>query len=113
LRVARSPAAGPPEVARGRTALSAEQWAAASAVERSVRTVVGDRTDAKDIARARRDAGYPTAVVRPARGVDPAPAGSVVYAVPVGPGCVIGYRDGEAGGSIPAGTLPGGSCLLP
>ncbi|MEJ3743361.1 hypothetical protein WEI85_08750 [Actinomycetes bacterium KLBMP 9797] len=104
------------ELNRGRKALSAEQWAAASAVARSIREALASApADAtpRDVTRILRDAGYPEAVVRTAREIDPAPPGAVAYAVRAGSACVIGYRQGTASGSIPAGTLPGDTCLLP
>jgi hypothetical protein len=104
------------EIEVGRRALNAEQWAAASAVARSIReALAGAPSDARpnDIARLLLDAGYSGTVVRKARESDPGPPGSIVYGVPAGPACVIGYRAPGASGEIPAGTLPNRTCLLP
>jgi hypothetical protein len=58
------------------------------------------------------NAGYPDAIVRLARPVDPAPDGSIVFGVPIGTGCVIGDLDLYGLKSISAvGTLPDGHCL--
>ena len=59
------------------------------------------------------EAGHEGAVVRIATVEDPAPAGSIVYAVRVGSACVVGHQhDGEAAArSYVLGTLPGGGCL--
>jgi hypothetical protein len=58
-------------------------------------------------------AGYAGATVRTARGDDPAPAGAVVFAVPVGPACLVGYHAADTGPSDiqVAGQLPDGTCL--
>jgi hypothetical protein len=80
-----------------------------------VRTAVAGPTSgyAEDIRRALSTAGFPGAIVRPARANDPAPDGSIVYAVDAGAACVIGYRDarGFGGGPNLVGTLPDGTCL--
>ncbi|MEH1125714.1 hypothetical protein [Micromonospora sp. CPCC 206061] len=104
------------EIEVGRRALNAEQWAAASAVARSIReTLAGAPADARPngIARILLDAGYSGAVVRKARENDPAPPGSIAYGVPAGAACVIGYRTPDASANIPAGPLPTQTCLLP
>ena len=58
-------------------------------------------------------AGYTGSVVRVARPDDPAPAGSVLFAVPIGAGCVVGHTDAGRGTATSAlvGQLPGGTCL--
>jgi hypothetical protein len=58
-------------------------------------------------------AGYPDAIVRVARTGDPAPTGAVVFAVPIGEVCVLGYHAPVTGpGDIRIeGQLPGGTCL--
>jgi hypothetical protein len=57
--------------------------------------------------------GYPDAVVRLARPDDPAPAGGIVYAVPVRDACIVGYlatlKGPYSGGA--AGRYPDGTCL--
>jgi hypothetical protein len=61
-------------------------------------------------------AGYSPVVARLARPDDPAPAGALIYAVPVPPGCLVGYISGGgsfSGGAIPIGTYPDGTCLHP
>jgi hypothetical protein len=52
-------------------------------------------------------------VVRMADSDDPAPVGSVLYAVPAGPVCVIGYlqQDSTDTAVDVRGRLPGGTCL--
>jgi hypothetical protein len=60
-------------------------------------------------------AGFPDPIVRMARGDDPAPSGSILYAVPVGVACLVGSQSGglEGNGTGPnvVGRLPDGSCL--
>jgi hypothetical protein len=58
-------------------------------------------------------AGYPTAVIRTARPDDPAPAGSLLLAVPAGRECVLLFAEGGRSHSWIAGRLPGGACLRP
>ncbi|MCW6004941.1 hypothetical protein K1W54_10145 [Micromonospora sp. CPCC 205371] len=104
------------EIEVGRRALNAEQWAATSAVARSIRETLAGApatTRPNDVARTLLEAGYGGAVVRKARDSDPAPRGSIVYGVPAGPACVIGYVAADAAANIPAGTLPNRTCLLP
>ena len=59
------------------------------------------------------DAGHDEAVVRPATADDPAPAGSIVYAVGVGPDCIVGHlaAGGTTSRAYVLGTLPSGTCL--
>ncbi|MFI6763475.1 hypothetical protein ACIBF5_30560 [Micromonospora sp. NPDC050417] len=64
-----------------------------------------------DVRRALAAAGHPDAVVRAAGATDPAPLGSVLLAVPVGPACVLGHVDGIGGQSTAVGRLPDGRCL--
>lgn len=56
-------------------------------------------------------AGYKDAVVRLAHVDDPAPQDSMVYGVPVGPGCVVGYVSTRSSSHSPAGLLSEGGCL--
>ncbi|MBI4939354.1 MAG: hypothetical protein HY830_01240 [Actinobacteria bacterium] len=62
-----------------------------------------------------RAAGFRQSQARPARAGDPAPAGSLVYAVQVPGGCLVGSLtvDGTGADDGPAvvGTLPDRSCL--
>lgn len=57
-------------------------------------------------------AGFTGAIVRPARDGDPAPRGSLFYAVPVRGACIIGAVTGlpERVSSQITGPLPTGSC---
>jgi hypothetical protein len=58
-------------------------------------------------------AGHPDAIVRVARANDPAPTGAVVFAVPIGPACLLGYHAPDTGPSDVRveGQLPEGVCL--
>jgi hypothetical protein len=57
-------------------------------------------------------AGYPDPVVRVAQPTDPAPAGSVIYAVAYGSLCLVGYLPEDSTGQLEAvGALPDGRCL--
>jgi len=58
------------------------------------------------------DGGFTVVAVRLAQPTDPAPPGSIFYAVAAGTGCVLGSVD-FAGVRLPrvVGTLPGGHCL--
>ncbi|MEU5790698.1 hypothetical protein ABZ754_23605 [Micromonospora purpureochromogenes] len=59
-------------------------------------------------------AGFTDIVVRPVGPADPAPRHAIVYAIPAGAACVVGYLDagGRGGGRQQVlGTLPGGQCL--
>ncbi|RSM90594.1 hypothetical protein DMH04_03785 [Kibdelosporangium aridum] len=58
-------------------------------------------------------AGYEDAVIRLARADDPAPPGTMVYGIPVGSGCVVGYRSDSGDSGNVAGVLPEGGCLAP
>lgn len=71
-----------------------------------------------DVDRARRAlaaAGFSGATVRLAGADDPAPAGALLYAVPAGDVCVLGYEQDSNGpgyGSpLVVGPLPDGECL--
>ncbi|KJK40110.1 hypothetical protein UK23_40570 [Lentzea aerocolonigenes] len=59
--------------------------------------------------------GFPDSAVRIARSDDPAPAGSLLYAVQVGAEtCIVGHvieLPGGGGGGFIGGLLPGGRCL--
>jgi len=64
-----------------------------------------------EVRQALKTGGHQGAVVRTARADDPAPAGSIFYAVPTGPGCVLGHLgDGGGPNGIVLGTLPDGTC---
>jgi hypothetical protein len=60
-----------------------------------------------------RQAGFGSAVVRLAGDQDPAPAGTVIYAIEAGPGCVVGHQRGVGarGSWQVVGRLPDGGCL--
>ncbi|GLY70779.1 hypothetical protein [Amycolatopsis taiwanensis] len=58
-------------------------------------------------------AGYPNAVMRLARPDDPAPTGSLVYGIPVGSGCTVGYLNSGGATYHVVGPLPEGTCLTP
>jgi hypothetical protein len=62
---------------------------------------------------ALKKAGYATVVIRTARPDDPAPAGSLLVAVPAGAECVLLFADGDGSQSWTTGQLPGGTCLSP
>lgn len=68
---------------------------------------------AEQVRRAVIAAGYKDAVVRTARSDDPAPAGSVLVAVEVGPACVLAYTHRITSQGTVAGRLPSGRCLGP
>jgi hypothetical protein len=59
--------------------------------------------------------GFPTAVVRVAMPYDPAPAGSLLWAIDTGGACAIGYRPGldplVGGTALVLGKLDSGACL--
>jgi hypothetical protein len=59
------------------------------------------------------EAGMTGAVVRVAGPNDPAPRGAMVYGVPAGPGCLVGYRKSLTGSGSRGvmGRLPDGTCL--
>jgi hypothetical protein len=54
----------------------------------------------------------PDAIVRLARYDDPAPLGSVFYAVPMASACLIGHADSMGPGHAVVGHLPGGRCAV-
>jgi hypothetical protein len=58
-------------------------------------------------------AGLPDSLVRVAQADDPAPDGALVFALQMGDGCVVGYREiGSARGRHDVGgLLPNGRCL--
>ncbi|WP_344140460.1 hypothetical protein, partial [Luedemannella flava] len=58
-------------------------------------------------------AGQGSALVRVATAADPAPAGSILYVVPLDGACVLAfqYDFGEPVTDAVVGTLPGGGCL--
>jgi hypothetical protein len=72
-------------------------------------------TPSEDVERIRQvlvDAGFADVVVRWRKPSDPGPPHSVVYAVPVGTGCVLGAVDArEVTAPWVLGMLPGGRCL--
>ncbi len=59
------------------------------------------------------DAGHDNAVARIATEDDPAPAGSIVYAVRIGSACVVGHlsTSGSTARALVLGRLPNGDCL--
>jgi hypothetical protein len=59
------------------------------------------------------EAGFAGATVRIAGVDDPAPRGTILYAVPLDDACLIGYRATLRGGGgyTLAGRLPQGTCL--
>jgi hypothetical protein len=57
-------------------------------------------------------AGFTDVTVRIARNTDPAPAGSVLYAVPVIEACLVGSVAQQSTVQL-VGRLPGGACLQP
>jgi hypothetical protein len=69
----------------------------------------------EEVVQALRTAGLTGAEVRAAAPGDPAPAGRVVYAVPVAGSCVIGYQKTRQGAEFTfvAGRRPDGRCLRP
>jgi hypothetical protein len=73
---------------------------------------------ATDVDQARRGlaaAGFTDATVRLARADDPAPPGAMLYAVPAGHACVLGYEadrnEREYGSYMVVGRLPSGECF--
>ncbi|MFY1696385.1 hypothetical protein [Solwaraspora sp. WMMA2101] len=59
-------------------------------------------------------AGFNDPAVRPARYTDPAPAGTILYAVPVGRACLVGYVQSEtAAPPLIVGRLSDDACLSP
>jgi hypothetical protein len=72
-----------------------------------------DATDVDAVARSLDESGFPGAVVRLARSDDPAPHGSIIYAVPVEDVCVVGHLETlrGGGGSVLLGKLGDGTCL--
>jgi hypothetical protein len=76
----------------------------------------GSRPQAEDVTALRRsfeDSGFPGATVRIARADDPAPRGAIVFGVPLGDACFVGYQNSlhGGGGEQLAGRLPGDRCL--
>lgn len=82
--------------------------------ERDVARRPATASDATDTAEGLSRAGFGNSVVRVARADDPAPLGSLFYAVHVADQvCVVGYVlevPGGAGSESVVGTLPGGRC---
>ncbi|MGC5020341.1 hypothetical protein [Micromonospora sp. DT47] len=67
-----------------------------------------------EVRRALEDAGFAGAIVRSAGSVDPAPRNTIVYGIPIGDACLVGYLHGSGSGGKdpqPLGALPGGQCL--
>jgi hypothetical protein len=63
-----------------------------------------------EVSRALRQADFKDVIVRIAQDTDPAPAGSVLYSVPVGNACLVGYVSQQTRARV-VGQLPGGTCL--
>jgi hypothetical protein len=61
--------------------------------------------------RALSAAGLTQLAIRTARAHDPAPAGSLLIAVPAGRACVLVFHAGSDMQSAVAGRLPDGTCL--
>lgn len=73
-----------------------------------------NETDVAAVRAALTKAGFPTATVRLARPTDPAAPGSILYAVPAGPACILGYQTPDGAGShTVVGPLPPNACLSP
>lgn len=66
---------------------------------------------ADEVRRALTAAGYTQAVVRQARADDPAPIGSVLVAVAVGPACILVHIHRASTQGVVGGRLPDGRCL--
>jgi hypothetical protein len=121
----------------GRTPLTAAQRAHAGRADDAVRnallslptrerpgscdtvacTMVYPPFDGTDVAAARTAlarSGFPGATVRLARLTDPGPAGSLIFAVPIGSACVLGYQTPSSGDTqYVVGPLPDNTCLAP
>jgi hypothetical protein len=69
----------------------------------------GAPTDPRPVEQALLAAGYRGAVVRLATSSDPIPRGALLYGVPVGNACILGYNGGQG----VVGMLPDHSCLSP
>jgi hypothetical protein len=69
--------------------------------------------DAEAIRLALERAGFPGAVARVARDNDPAPHGTILYGVPLGDACLLGYQSANSGGGgwSLQGHLPDGACV--
>lgn len=70
----------------------------------------GDPPDPRRVEQALLAAGYDGAVVRLA-GTGAPSSDALLYAVPVGDACVIGYQNSRGGSHIVLGRLPDHSCL--
>jgi hypothetical protein len=70
----------------------------------------GDPPDPRRVEQALLAAGYAGAVVRLA-GTGAPSTDALLYAVPVGNACIIGYQNSRGGSHIMVGTLPDHSCL--
>ncbi|GIH21571.1 hypothetical protein Raf01_97430 [Rugosimonospora africana] len=77
----------------------------------------GEPLDPQHVEQALLTAGYQDAVVRLAASEDPVPRGALLYAVPLGNACIIGYQNLQtgtgAGSQGVVGTLPDHTCLSP
>jgi hypothetical protein len=70
--------------------------------------------DVDAVRRGLRTAGYATVTVRLATDADPAPSGSLLYAVATGGTCIVGHLEQTPGGASRqdvTGPLPTGACL--
>jgi hypothetical protein len=68
---------------------------------------------ADQVRRALLNARYADVTVRLARPDDPAPPGSLLWSVRIGPGCLIGVDGPWSNGVRAESALPGGHCLDP
>jgi hypothetical protein len=72
-----------------------------------------DTVDARSVRLSLDRAGFPGSVVRIAGNDDPAPRGSILFGVPIGDACLVGFLQSVRGGGSYAlyGRLPDGRCL--
>jgi hypothetical protein len=77
----------------------------------SIRPGTIDQAQVDAVRAAMIKANFSNVVVRLAWADDPAPQGSLLYGVPVGAGCVLGYQNGAGGSRWVAGPLADDGCL--
>jgi hypothetical protein len=98
----------------GRPLLTEAELREAQPLMSSLALVVGGHgpADPRQVSDQLAAAGHPDAVVRTALPTDPVPAGSVVFALPVGQECLLGYvRQNGAAEMWPLGRLSDGTCM--
>jgi hypothetical protein len=79
---------------------------------RALALALPGKADAREVSRGLAAPGHPDAVVRVARSTDPAPAGSIVFAIPMGQACLVGYVHQKGMTEIrPLGPLSDGTCM--